>query len=992
MSRRRALCPLRPALLAGVAAGLVVLSGCKNPDLESRTFFEQRIAPILDENCVTGTASGLCHAESEQKPGEALGNLDLSSFEAIHRRPELLKAYGSYPEPVLLLKAVKPSDVSLQYAGTAYEGQIFHAGGGVLSRNSEAFVELQQWLRDGATEDGVPPEGETPEGHGSCTSTLRPDVAPFLAQATGPAFDAYVRDVEPILQARCSFGSCHGSSQSDFYLTCGGTPEEQQHNFVVARSFVADPSDRSELLLRPLAPTAGGVEHSGGAIWSSATEGEFKKLRDWAAMAGPLDPGDESPEFQYFSSHVMPTLLRRGCAMPQCHSPQGFNDYRLRAGSRGFFSPLALRRNYETTLHEFVSLDSPDPNESRILKKNVLVERGGIDHRAGVTLLDVLGADMGGDPDRCPVGEDEQPTSYCTIVEWIRRERAAAVDAGTVTALAEGDTVDVVYVDRPANADRLIDFATYRGGARLMRVTLTAGPGGALGAPGEPVAIDLSGCGAGAGADVDVRGPEVSWDGETIAFAMRVGEGDGLNVYTSALDGSGCTALTTDGGGSADGVPIHNFDPYFVPPDPVHDPEGAIVFASTRPGKSGRANVSPRFKLPASNIWRMAPDGSGLEQMTFLNGSELAPALMQNGQITMTTEKATDGFYQLSGRRINWDLTDYHPLLAQRDSIGFQQATEIREAYDRNFLMVLSNADARFGGGALVAFNRSVGPFEFDREGEAGYVPALRFLDPFARDAGRGPSEGAYRSPYPAPDGSVLAAYAAGTLDLRDPGAAVDYDLVLYDPVTGQRTLVAGGDGFQIEGIVVMKKSLRRVFTNLPQLVFGGTSVPDAAAAGEAWVHFPDLPMLATLLTNNRRVGRDLEGLKSGDTLAIYLADAPPSGSGDDGSTFQSLSLLGTHPLAEDGSAFVRAPAGVPLILELRDGDTPILTMTEEHQFGPGELTSLGVSRDFFDGVCGGCHGSIGGAELDVVVDPDALTGASVSLSRPQAGAQPTGL
>src|SRR5690606_21528723 len=139
------------------------------------------------------------------------------------------------------------------------------------------------------------------------------------------------------------------------------------------------------------------------------------------------------------------------------------------------------------------------------------------------------------------------------------------------------------------------------------------------------------------------------------------------------------------------------------------------------------------------------------------------------------------------------------------------------------------------------------------------------------------------------------------------------------------------------------------------------------------------------LLTNNRRVGRDLEGLKSGDTLAIYLADAPPSGSGDDGSTFQSLSLLGTHPLAEDGSAFVRAPAGVPLILELRDGDTPILTMTEEHQFGPGEMTSLGVSRDFFDGVCGGCHGSIGGAELDVVVDPDALTGASVSLSRPQA-------
>jgi hypothetical protein len=982
-------CSLRPGL-GSWAAALLVLGACQNPDLQSRSFFAQRIAPVLDENCVEGTAGGLCHAESEQKPGEALGNLDLSSFEAIHRRPELLKAYGSYPEPALLLKAVKPSDVSLQYAGTTYEGEIFHAGGGVLSRNSEAFVELQQWLRDGATEDGVPPEGEQPEGTGPCTSALRPDVAPFLAQATGPVFDSYVADVEPILQARCSFGSCHGSSQSDFYLTCGASLEEQQHNFVVARSFVADPSDRSELLLRPLAPTAGGVEHSGGAIWGSASDGDFRTLRDWAAMAGPLEPGEESPEFQYFATHVMPALLRRGCAMPQCHSPQGFNDYRLRAGSRGFFSPLALQRNYETTLHEFVSLDSPDPNESRILKKNVLVEQGGIDHRAGVTLLDVLGADMGGDPTGCPEGEDEQPTSYCAMVEWIRRERAAAVDEGVVTALAEGDTVDVVYVDRPANADRLVDFATYRGGARLMRVALTVGPGGTLGAPAEPVEIDLTGCGA--AADIDVRGPEVSWDGETIAFAMRVGEGDGLNVYTAALDGSGCTALTTDGGGSADGVPIHNFDPYFVPPDPERNPSGAIVFASTRAGKSGRASVSPRWKLPASNIWRMGLDGSDPQQMTFLNGSELAPALMQNGQVTMTTEKATDGFYQLAGRRINWDLTDYHPLLAQRDTIGFAQATEIREAHDRNFLMVLSNADARFGGGALASFNRSVGPFEFDREGEAGYVQALRFLDPFARDAGRGPSEGAYRSPYPAPDGSVLVAYAAGSLDLRDAGAAVDYDLVLLDPVTGQRTLVAGGAGFQIEGVVAMKRSLRHLFVNVPQLVFGGTSVAEAAAADEAWVHFPDLPMLATLLTNNRRAGRNLADVEDGDTLAVYLADAPPSGSGDDGSTFQSLSLLGTHALAEDGSAFVRAPAGVPVILELRRGDTPLLTMTEEHQFGPGELTSLGVSRDFFDGVCGGCHGSIAGPELDVVVDPDALTGASVSLSRPEPAAQPSGL
>ncbi len=970
------------------AVGLLLTAACADPHVESSTFFDQRIQPILEENCVRGTADGLCHTESTQLPGQALGNLDLSTYESIHRRPELLAAYGSYPEPVLLMKAVKPSELTLTYAGQPYPSEIFHAGGGILSLSSEAFIELQQWLRDGATRDGVRPGASTPDGHGPCATPLRTEVLPYLAMATGPAYDAFVRDVQPVLSATCAFGSCHGSSQSDFYLTCGTTEEQKQHNFIVAQSFVSAETDRSELLLRPLAVQAGGVNHSGGDIWSSTDESGFATLREWAKSVGPLVLGGETPEFDYFASHVMPALIKRGCAMPQCHSPQGFNDYRLRAGSRGFFSPLALRRNYDTTLHEFVSLDAKDPNESRILKKNVTAAHGGIDHRAGITLLDQLGGDDGGNPAVCVEGTDLQPTSYCTIVEWIRRERTAAVAAGLVSELADGDTVPVVYVDRPADSDRVIDFATYRGGARLMRVDVPVGPLGVLAPTGDAgTAIDLSSCGV--GADVDVRGPEISYDATRMVFALRNGADDGLDIYESDLDGANCVALTTDGTGSADGVPIHNLDPVYVPADPEANPDGAIAYASTRAGGSGRANVSPRYRLPATNIWRMTPDGTDLGQMTFLNGSELSPAMMHNGQLTMTTEKASPGFYQLAGRRINWDLTDYHPLLAQRESIGFGQATFVREANDRNFLIILSDPAARFSGGALVSFNRSIGPFEITRLGSTGYVPAVTFLDPNAANAGKGVAEGAYRSPFDAPDGSVLVSYAAGQLDLTDASAPVDYDLVLLDPVSGQRVTVAGGAGFQVDGVVAYRRSLRRVFTDFPQLVFGGTSVGDAAGPGEAWAHFPDLPMLATLLTKNNRGGRGLDELEAGDTLAIYRSAAPPPGDVDSGDAFQSLELVGTHALAADGSVFAKVPAGEPLVLELRRGSTPLLTMTEEHQFGQSEQTSLGISRDLFDGVCGGCHGSIEGPELDVVVNPDALTAASVSLSRPQPGAVP---
>ncbi|HWB73322.1 MAG TPA: hypothetical protein VG755_00175 [Nannocystaceae bacterium] len=987
MRRLRAKSIAATLACAGVAA-------CADPHVETSTFFDQRIQPILEENCVRGTADGLCHTESAQLPGTALGNLDLSTFEAVHRRPELLAAYGSYPEPVLLMKAVKPDELTLQYAGGAFKSEIFHAGGGILSSSSEAFIELQQWLRDGATRDGVRPGADNPQGSGPCSNALRPEVLPYLTMATGPAYDAFVSQVQPILSERCSFGSCHGSSQSDFYLTCGGSDEQKQHNFIVAQSFVSTETDRSELLLRPLAVAAGGVNHSGGDIWSRADEPDFQTLRDWAMTVGPLVLPGETPEFDYFASHVMPALIKRGCAMPQCHSPQGFNDFRLRAGSRGFFSPLALRRNYDTTKHEFVSLDAKDPNASRILAKNVTTARGGIEHRAGITLLDQLGGDDGGNPAVCPAGTDDQPTSYCTIVEWIRRERAAAVTAGLVSELAEGDTVPVVYVDRPADNDRVIDFATYRGGAQLMRVDVPVGIDGALGDGGAATAIDLSSCGA--GADVDVRGPEISYDATRMVFALRNGASDGLDVYESDLDGANCVQLTTDGTGSADGVPLHNFDPVYVPPDPDAAPDGAIVYASTRPGLSGHANLSPRYRLPASNLWRMTPDGAPIGandgQMTVLNGSELSPAMMYNGQITMTTEKATPGFYQLAGRRINWDLTDYHPLLAQRQTVGFGQATYVREGLDRSFLLILSDPGAYFGGGALATFNRSIGPFEIDRLSSTGYVAAVTFVDPAAANAGKGAAQGAYRSPYDAPDGSVMVSYAAGNIDLTNPNATVDYDLVVFDPITRTITAtIAAGAGFQVDGVIAYRRSLRRVFTDYPQLVFGGVSLGDAAPPGEAWAHFPDLPMLATLLTKNNRGGRDLDALIDGDTLAIYRSAPPPPGDGDSGDAYQSLELVGTHALAADGSVFAKVPAGQPLILELRRGSTPILTMTEEHQFGQSEQTSLGISRDLFDGVCGGCHGSIEGPELDVVVNPDALTAASISLSRPQPGAPPSG-
>ncbi len=988
-------------LIVCVPVGLLLFAaGCKNPQAEERTYFSTRIAPILNENCVNGTADNKCHVEvktideqgNEVASGEAMGNLDLSSFEAVRLRPELLESYGSFPDPVMLIKAVKPSEVSIRYGTESHESEIFHGGGGILTRDSEAFIELQTWLKNGATEDGFPPEDSVQSGVGDCATALRPDVEPFLDQATGAGYDQFKSEVHGILRDGCAAGTCHGSPQSDFYVTCGNNEEQLRHDYVIARSFVADAGARSELLLRPLSPNSGGTSHSGGYEWGSADDKDYKKVLAWADSVGPLDPGDESPGYTFFSEQVMPVLLRRGCAMPQCHSPHGFNDFRLRAGSLGFFSPLAVARNYDETISDFVNLDTPDATESRIIKKNIARKRDGTEHRAGVLLLEPR--DDGGDASLCEAQKQspEGMSSFCILVEWVRIEREAAVNAGIVAPMAEGDTVPIIYVDRPPNPDRAIDFANFRGDARLMRLDATLGPEGHMAAFGAPTEIDLSGCASFSPDQLDVRAPEVSYEGDRLTFALRAGQDDGLNVYVSNLDGSNCQKLTTDGGQTDSQVPIHNFDPVFIPPDPKLNPGGSIVFASTRPAAPwNRSIVSPRYKLPASNLWRMKLDGSGLEQMTFLNGSELSPGMMRSGKVTMTTEKATEGFYQLSGRRINWDLTDYHPLLAQRESIGFRQATEVREALDGDFWFILSDPGSWFMGGTLTVLNRSIGPFEYGRD-DPSFLHSIEFLDPANELAGAAPAQGAYRSPFTAPDGQVLVSYAAGNLDLRDKAAAVDYDLVVFDRVTNTRVMVAGGgDGrFQVEGIVAYQRSSRRVYYNKPHLVFGGGVIPEAKAAGQAWAHILDGPMIFSLLTDNLRRGRNLDALDSGDTFAAYLAHPPPVGATDDGTTHQDWELVGTVGLEDDGSAFFTGPAAVPIIMELRDGDDSVLLMNEEHQFGPGEMTSLGVSREFFDGVCGGCHGSVSGRELEVVVDEDALTGASTSIARPDTQAKPS--
>jgi len=995
---RSAVAVLAASGALGLGGLAVLATGCGDSP-PGRTFYERNIEPILLQKCA-GNTSG-CHSTNAGDPYQfAAGNLDVTSFDNVQKRRDVLVPFGAYAYPLLLIKAVPPGALKLYY-DTKVTGvdpfhplEVQHSGLAILDVNSDAYFTLQNWLDNGATENGLKPATPPQTGSGSCSHGIPPGFvkATYVNATTQGSFDTFKSAVQPILTRHgCTAGSCHGAPQSDFYITCGESDDELAFNFSQAWSFVNAPVEDSQILRVPLAAGAGGRGHTGGDQFSSTSDSEYALIRAWASQIGKLDFAKADTGKQFFATYVQPLLLLRGCSFQACHSPAATNDFKLRSGTQGFFSAVALEKNYELLRDEFMALEFPDARRGRAVAK-ALLSNGptavGIAHRGG-PVLETAGSLPCGPPPINPA----TASASCIVQAWVDLERSNA--AGEVTDMTAGKPATLVYVQRPsgtADTDRL-SFDTFRGGAEIRAAATTFGANQQINPADAGATTVLSG-GCGLGATPDVQAPDVANDGDRVVFAGRATAGDPLAVYLVKISAPGTCVRITPAATDPSGVlKVHNFDPAF-------SPDGRwIVFASTR-GKAG-ATLSRKRMLPQSDLWRVAVndttvDQGSYEQITFLSNSEVGPQFMREGRITMTTEKVSDGFYQLSGRRINWDRTDYHPLLGQRatslyasltdltqtkPSIGYASTTDIREGSDGNFLVILSDLKADGspaspgGGGALGIFNRSIGPFE-DGRSDTAYLPALRVVDG-GNATGRAGSRASYRAPVSLPDGTIMVSYASDA-------ATANFDVFSISPRGGAPaplTTNAPANTVRVDAVLAYKYPARRLYENRRQLVFGGSAGGDA---GHAVLHMPDAPMVFTLLTGNLRRGRPVDAFRKAKFLAVYAEGLCPATGCPRGGNgiFESRQLLGTAPLADDGSVRVRLPSQTGVVLELQDGNhASVVKMGEEHQLGPGEQISMGIVQPLFDAVCAGCHGSVTGHEVDVRVSPDALTGASASAS-----------
>jgi hypothetical protein len=1011
-----------PLLVIGLC---LMASSCKTQESSDHTnYFDRKIGPVVLQACATSPTKSGCHVAADDH-GDALGNLNVTSYDSLTKRKDLFLRYGPYGLPALLLKVAPPFPIAIttwqSATPTLITTDISHVGGSLLDLTSPSFTLLDTWISNGFAVNNAPAADPT-FAQTPCSNTLGTDPAfDPTTDPTTPDYQSFVDTVNPVIGSRCSAGNCHGSPANSLYLTCGTTPEAVRWNYFAVGDYVSVDTGTSEVIRRALSPSVGGVYHEGGTVFATTSDPGYKALVAWATLkGGPTDqvvPGKDDG-LLFFANRVQPMLVKRGCMMANCHSPAMFHDYRLQGGSGGHFGLPATRKNYAFTLAQ-LALESPDFNASRIVRKNLPPndQYGGILHRGGPLFAeksDCTAAELASAAD--PTVDIDTQAPYCVIKAWFQKEQAARfATPPTLTG--------IVFVRRPPAPmpDQPQDFEAYAPGAEVVEVAASLDATFEVTVGAETSLSALCGLSA---TTTDARRATVSWDGTQIAFSARQSASDPFHVYV--VKGGACAvqpdidkpAVGDDGSViPTNGALVHNFDPAFAP-------DGRIVFASTRGNimNTGAFAYSGPQHTPAdpsrlnSNLYIL--EGTTVRQLTFLLNQELSPAFMRDGRLILVTEKRAPGFYQLSGRRMNLDGGDYHPLFGQRDTIGFDQLTDVVELTDKNFAAILSDEKAVHGAGTLAIINRSVGVDQLstnladyaqetsvtstdpkpvpipvtDWTNTPFFQHSLRIVDAAATGTSTGATQGAYRSPSLLPTQNFLVSYAANVVSLSS--FSGNFDIVEVNSTTGARTPLISGPNDELWPVAVAPRYNLSVFQSRLDEPNGATQVlTDDAHRAESNITFLDAPLLSSLLFQNTRTGRVVptsnfglslwEDLPPEQGVSSFDAANPSFVFSDDyGKVYVRRGLLGAPALYDDGSTDVIIRGGMPLVLQARvtlasDGAPTDHFQREEMQFYPGEVVRQGFRRTLFNGLCAGCHGSLTGYETDISPNPDILTQAS---------------
>ena len=794
-------------------------------------------------------------------------------------------------------------------------------------------------------------------------------------------YETFASHVVPVLEARCSSSVCHGvppgaEDSGDviewtrFFLHTDalGRVVDVDAAYEATKlriNTVEDPAS-STLLRKPLAVTWGGTPHHGRDNFAGPSDSDYRTLYEW--IEGETS-GGEDPDVpltaleQLFADTVQPILMARTCGTANCHGVDAAVPYRLDAGLDGRFTVAATRHNYHQS-RTMLSLDG-DPLQSRLLRKSLPLHAGGIVHKGGNRsfLADPLGPDA------------------AAIRVWACAERIAATGA-PCRAETEAPIRGLVFVRGALGPPHhAFDLMAWAPGRDLFYAPVD-GPDLAVGD-----AVNLTA--ALHDDDADIRDPAVDPTGRLVVFSMRTSAERGHQIVQLDLE-TGASSVLTEAGKALPGGGFH------TDRDPTYGPEGHVWFVSTRHGA-----IADRGQLLDAEIYELNPASGELTRRTWTPHIERKPVFLTLGEEN-GGEMAFSALRDLVPDQTRAHPFRFPPGLASEYHQHFGVTPpetllwDVRELPDGRYVQVLGALDAPWGAAGLGVVDRNLGP-----ELISALPPGLpRYSAPLSRLERAG---AIYRDPVGLPDGTIVTSLATSPTTgdgATEPDFAIGFLVLGETPDGSGPTILERRVLIDAPGVADLDPE--PVYDRNPGPQHGEQKWDPQATTGT--LRHQGLPMIDALLANLEPAGPKVPRTDMRHVRLVESVPLPPDArkpvppaetpDGRAGATAVSLGAHGVErilaelPLAEDGSFHAELPAGVPFRIQALNADHMAVGVTHNRWFyvAPGQVLNQGVQPPDLSPTyarrCAACHGAADGTPLGAFVQADAITTASLTLSR----------
>lgn len=380
-----------------------------------------------------------------------------------------------------------------------------------------------------------------------------------------------------------------------------------------------------------------------------------------------------------------------------------------------------------------------------------------------------------------------------------------------------------------------------------------------------------------------VRDPAVHYDGQTILFSWRKPGTDFFNLYTISSDGCGLTQVT-----------FGDFDDI----EPAWLPDGGIVFVSSRCRRWVNC-----WLTQVAVIHRCDADGSNLRPLSANIEHDNTPWPMPDGRILYTRWEYVDR-----------SQVDYHHLWTMNPD-GTGQQVFFGNLHPGGVFIdakpILGTDD--------VLFINSPGHGVKEHAGKVALVNCKQGPDELG--AIRNITGDGYRDPYPLSKEVFLVA--------RE-----------------KRLVLLNASG--------VEETLFKLPMNTPLLVHEPRPLRTRVREAVIPSRVDYVRDTGRLILTDIYAGRSMEGLERGDIKKLLVLESLPkpinyTGGMDPltyGGSFTLERVLGTVPVAEDGSAYMELPAGRALFFVALDANNDsVKRMQSFLSVMPGETTT-----------CLGCH------------------------------------